>query len=236
MKIRTRKYRDTLEKPSYWPSFVDVMTTITLVFFFIMIIISGMSKLMVDNIADKRLALYEKIQSNLNENNVSEDFMKLNKEEGKLEIPTETFFDSGKSDLKEDGINAADTLGRIFMSLFNDEEIESQIQYIEIVGHTDYVGDTIYNRTLSTERAMSFLNRMVPMDSELENKLGHKFKASGMSEFEKIDENNRTVNSTAEERYGSEYNEEEAQKLRRIEVRMVFSNTDIENSIKDEYN
>ena len=37
MKVRSRINRRYEEIPSYWPSFVDIMTTVALVFFFIMI-------------------------------------------------------------------------------------------------------------------------------------------------------------------------------------------------------
>ena len=57
MKVRRRKYKVTSESPSYWPSFVDLMTTISLVFFFIMIISSGISKMFVDNIAEERTVI-----------------------------------------------------------------------------------------------------------------------------------------------------------------------------------
>lgn len=225
MKFRSRKYKVTSESPSYWPSFVDVMTTISLVFFFIMIISSGISKMFVDNIAEKREELYTAIQAKLDENNVDENIIKFDREKGNIDIKTETFFDTGKWELKDDGISVSNTLGNVFNDLLSVPLIESEVKYIEVVGHTDYIGNTINNRRLSTERAISFLNSMVPMDSDLETNYGHKFKASGMSEFES--------NPTIEERNRTDYVDEIASSQRKIEIRMVFTNTDIENAIKE---
>ncbi|MFW2491545.1 OmpA/MotB family protein [Clostridium chromiireducens] len=225
MKIRSRRYGRTLEEPSYWSSFVDIMTTVTLVFFFIMIVSTAISSIFVDNIAQKRLELYKAIQDKLDSNKVDQNVIKFDDKEGKINIGTETFFDSGQWNLKQDGIDTANTIGNIFYQLLSDPSIQDQIQYIEIVGHTDYVGDTISNRRLSTERAMSFLNQLMPRDSELENKFGNKFKASGMSEFE--------TNNTKELRDRTDDNGDETQ--RKIEIKMVFSNKDVENAVMERF-
>lgn len=224
MKIRSRKYKTTAEEQSYWPSFVDIMTTVSLVFFFIMIVSSGINKMFVDNIVDKRQKLYDSIQAKLDDNNVDKNIISFDKEKGTIAIKTETFFDQNKSELKQDGINVANILSPIFYELLSDKQISPEIDYIEVVGHTDYIGNTIDNRRLSTERAMSFLNTLVPMNSTLENDYGQKFKASGMSEFES--------NANKEERDRIEYNDEVASKQRKIEIRMIFSDRDIEDAVK----
>ncbi|MPQ43670.1 OmpA family protein [Clostridium tarantellae] len=227
MKVRSRRYRTINEAPSYWPSFVDIMSTITLVFFFIMITSLGISNIFVDNIAEKRENLYNKIQENLDKNNVDSNIMRFNRDEGKIEIMTESFFDSDSSNLKEDGKKTANMLNGIFLNLLSDKSIKDEISYIEIIGHTDFAGSTIYGRTLSSERAVSFLNNIMPENSELENLYGDKFKASGMSEFENY--------KTKEERDRGkdEYDVEATKNDRRIEIRMVFNNRDLEDSIKE---
>ncbi|MGU8237404.1 OmpA/MotB family protein [Clostridium perfringens] len=227
MKIRSRRYRFSEESPSYWPSFVDIMTTVTLVFFFIMITSIGISSIFVDNISEKREKLYDRIQENLDENNIDESIMRFSREDGKIIIPTESFFDSGSYVLKEDGVEKASLLYDIFLNLLSDENIRNEVQYIEVVGHTDFAGSTLYGRQLSADRAVSFLNSMVPENSELENLYGQKFKASGMSEFENY--------KTKEERDRGydEYDLEATKKDRKIEIRMVFSNKDLEDAIKE---
>lgn len=224
MKHRSRKYKTTAEQQHYWPSFVDIMTTVSLIFLFLMVVSSGINKMFVDNIVEERLNLYNAIQAKLDENNVDEEIISFDKEKGTIDIKTETFFDVDKSDLKKDGKSIAKILESIFYDILSDPSIEKEIQYIEVVGHTDYIGNTIENRILSTERAMSFLNAMVQMDSKLENEFGGKFKASGMSEFE--------FNETKEDRDRTKYIDSVASKQRKIEIRMIFSNKDIEEAVK----
>lgn len=227
MKVRRRKYKLEQEVPSYWPSFVDMMTTVTLVFFFIMLTSIGVSSIFVDNIAAERETIYDTIQSELNDYAVDYDVMKFNRQEGKIDIKTETFFDSDSAVLKEDGKNLANELSQIFLKLLSNKAIKDEIEYIEIVGHTDFAGGTIHGRKLSTDRAISFLNEMMPENSELENLHGEKFKASGMSEFENYE------SKEERDRGYDEYNIEETVGDRRIEVRMVFSNEDLEEAIKE---
>lgn len=227
MKIRSRKYRIKEEGQSYWPSFVDVMTAVTLVFFFLMIISMTLSSLFVDNISKKREEIYNCIQENLDKNNVDKEVMYFDRDEGKMVLNTETFFDTDKWVLKGNGKNLAKKFNNIFYLLLSEENIASEIEYIEVVGHTDYAGDTISNRRLSTERAMSFLNAMVPKDSKLENEFGGKFKASGMSEFE--------TNPNKEDRDRKDYSKKDIESTkdqRKIEIKMVFTNKDLEEAIK----
>lgn len=229
MKFRRKSYKEVEESPSYWPSFVDVMSITALVFFFIMLLAMGFLTVFVDDISAKREKLYDRIEYELRENNIDENMISFNREEGKIDIKTETFFDIDSSELKSDGILVADIFSEIFENLLIVEEINNEIDYIEIVGHTDYAGTTFDNRELSTMRAISFLNEIVPMNSGLEQGYGHKFKASGMSEFE--------TNPTHEERNKDEaaYNKDDYIADRRIEIKMVFSNKDLEDAIKKRY-
>lgn len=229
MKFRRKSYKEVEESPSYWPSFVDVMSITALVFFFIMLLAMGFLTVFVDDISAKREKLYDRIEYELRENNIDENMISFNREEGKIDIKTETFFDIDSSELKSEGILVADIFSEIFENLLTVEEINNEIDYIEVVGHTDYAGTTFDNRELSTMRAISFLNEIVPMNSELEQGYGHKFKASGMSEFE--------TNPTHEERNKDEaaYNKDDYIADRKIEIKMVFSNKDLEDAIKKRY-
>ena len=224
MKYRSRKYKKVSESPSYWPSFVDIMATMTLVFLFIMLIYSGINKLVVDHIVDNRVKLYTEIKTLLDENNVDKDIMTFDEKNGLIKIKTETFFAKNESTLTKEGKKTAKQLNNIFYKLLSNSQISDNIKYIEVVGYTDYIGTTIENRKLSTDRERSFLDSIVPMDSKLENKYGEKFKASGMSEFEQ--------NKTKKERDRTKYEDEaEAAKQRKIEVKIQFKEKDIEDAV-----
>ncbi|MGL4990483.1 MAG: OmpA/MotB family protein [Sarcina sp.] len=229
MKFRRKSYKEIEESPSYWPSFVDVMSITALIFFFIMLLAMGFLTVFVDDISAKREKLYDRIEFELKEKNIDENMISFNRDEGKIDIKTETFFETDSSELKGDGINVARVFSDIFNGLLSVEEINNEIDYVEIVGHTDFAGTTFDNRELSTMRAISFLNEIVPMNSELEKIYGHKFKASGMSEFE--------TNPTNEERNRDEstYNKDEFVEDRKIEIKMIFSNKDLEDAIKQRY-
>lgn len=224
MKIRRKRDKDG--EVTYWPSFVDIMAIVCLTFFFLMILAMGLLTVFVDDISSKRADLYDKIELKLEENNVDPSVIHFNRDKGKIEILTETFFDRDSYELKIDGDDVADMLSGIFMELLSDKDIEAEIEYIEVVGHTDFLGTTVYGRTLSANRAVSFLNKMVPENSELENLYGQKFKASGMSEFENY------ATKEDRDRTTEEYDVEATKKDRRIEIRMVFNNRDLEDAIK----
>ena len=229
MKLRRKNYKEIEESPSYWPSFVDIMSITALVFFFIMILAMGFLTVYVDDISTKREKLYDRIEMELKESNVDPSMISFNRDEGKIDIKTETFFDTDSAKLKGEGKRVANIFGQIFESLLDVEEINNEIDYIEIIGHTDYAGTTFDNRELSTMRAISFLNEIMPMNSGLENKYGPKFKAAGMSEFE--------TNTTPEERNKSteNYNKNEHTADRKIEIKMIFSNSDLEDAIKERH-
>lgn len=242
MKLRMRKHKVKERKDGYWPSFVDGMTAITLVFFFIMVLVIGMNVVFSDDIAKERLQLYNKIEHAIISNGVNKNVMEFNKMAGKIEIYSETTFEKNKYNLKNEGKEIAKMLGKIFLSLFNNEDIVDKVQYIEVVGHTDFSGTTQHGRTLSVNRAVAFLMEMVPINSELEKKYGNKFKASGMSEFESYVEYdkktgdilNKDVWKSVIQKKENSYNEntEANKKARKIEIRIIFNTEDIDSAVR----
>lgn len=240
MKVRRRKYKISEKKEGYWPSFVDAMTATTLVFFFLMIISIGMTSIFSDDIAKNREDLYNMIDKSLEEMKVSEDIIKFNRDAGAIEIYSETTFEKNKDNVKKEGKMLADKLEKIFYNLFSSEDngdaIVENIDYIEVVGHTDYAGSTTIGRTLSAKRAASFLNEMVPEKSKLEKEFGNKFKASGMSEFESYGEGNGNKDFNEVISWGDKgYNENAAanKAARKIEIRIVFNNDELEKILGD---
>lgn len=225
MKFRSRKYKYTNENMSYWPSFVDAMTSITLVFLFIMIISMGISVLFVDNIAEKRQNVYNRINQAIDENELKG--IVFNEETNSFDIPANILFDTNSAKLKSEALASIAQQRNAFYSILEDKEICDAINYIEIIGHTDYAGTTIHGRNLSAERANVYLNELVPMNSEIENKYGHKFKASGMSEFE-----NFKSKEERDREYKGEEDIKETEKYRRIEVRIDFSDNELEEAVK----
>ena len=101
----------------------------------------------------------------------------------------------------------------------NREKIES----IKVVGHTDSDYDAQYNRTLSTERAVSFVNQML-RDKKKDSAYGAYFEASGMSKY------------CPKEGDVDKQTKAQKEKNRRIEIKIVFSDDDIAKFIRDTLN
>ena len=240
MKVRRRKYKISEKKEGYWPSFVDAMTATTLVFFFLMIVSIGMTSIFSDDIAKNRQDLYNRIDKSLADMNVSEDIIKFNRDAGAIEVYSETTFEKNKDIVKAQGKDVADKLENIFYNLFskdgNEDTIAKNIDYIEVVGHTDYAGSTSKGRMLSSKRAAAFLNEMVPENSELEKSFGNKFKSSGMSEFESYGAKNgdndfKDVISWTDAGYDENTPPNKA--ARKIEIRIIFNNDELEKLLGD---
>ncbi|MCM1988800.1 OmpA family protein [Oceanirhabdus seepicola] len=231
MKFRSRVYKDVNEEePNFWPSFVDVMTVVVLVFFFIMVMSFVRSSIQqqyfedayeaIDNIAKDREKIYNEIIDKFKGTEAEGNIEIIN---GTLSVKSETLFDTGSYKLSIQGVSLAKTLGDVFYELLQNEVYKDKIDSIEVIGHTDMVGDGEYNRTLSTNRAISFVNTMVPKESEIENQLGKFIKASGMSKFDPI------VGTTETQ------TEEQKTQNRRIEIKINFNNKDIQD-VLDSFN
>jgi len=221
-----RRYRD--EEHNFWTSFVDVMTTISLVFFFLMIISIAITYTKykqvqvaydkIDDIGQKRKELYEQVEKTLKPklgNNITFS-------DGKLEIKTEVLFETDKYIVTPEGQNMATQISEAFYELLENKVYNAKIQSIEVRGHTDDSGEGNYNRYLSTNRATNFLNAMIPDGSKYE-KYAYKFKSSGMSKF---------VPKPGCGAPGSETPEQKAQN-RRIEIYINVSDEDIAEAIKN---
>lgn len=244
--MKRRAFNRHNEDFNYWPSFVDIMTTISLVFFFLMIICIVLtykkyeeyaasnktyqelkeekerlqeeiakSKANIDNIGAHRDQLYknitDRLKSKLGDN--------ISYADGKIEIKSDVLFDSGSSTLSLEGKQLAIQVSEAFYELLQEKEYNSKIESIEIRGHTDNVGLGEYNRQLSTERAVSFVNEMLRDGTKYEA-FANKFKASGMSKYQP--------------QSGSLTNQSDSDKARnrRIEIHIKFVDDDIAEVIK----
>ncbi|MBU5315024.1 OmpA family protein [Clostridium bornimense] len=221
-KIRSKKDIEF----NYWPSFVDVMSSIALVCIFMMIIFTTLiygkySNLKntygkFDDIGKNRALLYEKIESELKPQ--LGEYITFDKNNGVIEINTEILFDVDSYELTDKGKDLSRLLGNVLIEFLSNDKYKDKIDSIEVIGHTDntYTGE--YNRFLSTDRACAFVNEM--LSSQDENKYGKYFKASGMSKF--LPKAGTVENQTTEE---EDLN-------RRIEVAINFNDSDIEESIR----
>lgn len=222
-----RKIKDNKDiEFNYWPSFVDVMSTIALVCIFMMIIFTTLiygkySNLKntynkFDDIGKNRALLYEKVEQELKPQ--LGEYIFFDKSSGVIEINTEILFDVDSYELTDKGKELSKLLGNVLIQFLSNDQYRDKIESIEVIGHTDntYTGD--YNRFLSTDRAGAFVNEMLSGQDEVT--YGKFFKASGMSKFSP--KAGTVENQTVEEENLN----------RRIEVCINFNDSDIEESIK----
>lgn len=222
MKVRTRSSKKVKERTNVWPSFVDIMSTVSLVFLFIMMFSLAMFiqiKEKTDNISEQRDKLYKKIEQELKPT-LGDDVVY---EDGILQIKSSLLFNTDSSELSEKGKKVAKKLGDAFIEVLDDEDNRKKIESIKVVGHTDNDSNGQYNRTLSTERAVSFVNQMLG-DKEKDSDYGAYFEASGMSKY------------CPQEGNIDSQTEKQKDKNRRIEVKIVFSDDDIAKFIRDTLN
>lgn len=217
MKVRTRSFKQVGKESSVWSSFVDIMSTVCLVFFFVMLVAIAMFvkvKDAYDNIAKERNELYMSIEQALKP--TLGDQVKY--ENGLLNIESSVLFEKGKWDLTEDGIYVAQQVGTAFTKILDNEKYAEKIKTIDIIGHTDNDKDGVYNRTLSTNRAVTFVNVMLN-DSTSNSPYGQYFEASGMSKYlpKEGDINNQ--------------NQDQQELNRRIEIKINFDDSDIAKAI-----
>lgn len=227
MKFRTRRFKKSENHEDFWPSFIDVMSNIALVFLFIMLLFSSViygkyknvrdTYNKFDDIGKERAALYQQLEKTLKPS-MGEDII-FDKNTGKLEIKTEVLFEVDKFSLTKRGTEIAKKVSDAFIELLKNETYRKKIDYIEVKGHTDNTYKSDYNRFLSTNRAASFVNEMLPNNSKNEE-FAKYFKASGMSKF------NPKVGAVENQK------EEEKGVNRRIEINIEINNSDIEESIK----
>lgn len=222
MKVRTRSSKKVKERTNVWPSFVDMMSTMSLVFLFIMIFSIAMFiniKEKTDNISEQRDQLYRKIEQELKPT-LGDDVVY---EDGILQIKSSLLFKTDSSKLSKKGKTVAKELGNAFIDVLDDEENREKIESIKVVGHTDNEYDAQYNRTLSTERAVSFVNQML-RDEKKDSDYGAYFEASGMSKY------------CPKEGDVDKQTKKQKEQNRRIEVKIVFSDDDIAKFIRDTLN
>ena len=222
MKVRTRSSKKVKDKINVWPSFVDMMSAVSLVFLFVMMFSLAMFiqiKEKTDNISEQRDQLYKKIEQELKPT-LGDDVIY---EDGILQIKSSLLFKTDSSKLSKKGKEAAKEIGDAFIEVLEDKENREKIESIKVVGHTDSDYDAQYNRTLSTERAVSFVNQML-RDKKKDSAYGAYFEASGMSKY------------CPKEGEVDKQTKAQKEKNRRIEIKIVFSDDDIAKFIRDTLN
>lgn len=302
MKTRARNFKKQRETENFWPAFTDMISTIALILFFLMLlayiqnIITGKNfefakKQLIDtqkkleesnaeiSRAEKKLRLLkdklEEVKAEVEEGEIAlklseqqiEEQRKIiaesNRELGKLRsklqgiavlrldvlqkvkssvekqlgrtndkgeelvvisdngnivINEGLVFDYDSYTIKSEGKKLLDQLAIAFEKVLDDSSIRTNIDAINIQGHTDDKGSAEYNRELSAKRATAVVNYLMNSNKDLENKYGRYFAASGYSEFRPIASGNTDADRA---------------KNRRIEISIILKDSHVQNVIDD---
>lgn len=165
----------------------------------------------INNILNKNVVLVENLQKHL-------DGVKLDSS-GTLSLPSTVLFDSGAYMLKQDAKEELQkTLSKYFDAILNDENLYDNIENIIIEGHTDSDGSYIYNLELSQKRAYEVMSFIYSFNSD--KRLQKLLMASGRSFSSPIIINGK----------------EDKEASRRIEIKIIFSNKNINKEIQEYFN
>jgi chemotaxis protein MotB len=294
MKLRKRNFKKLSSNQDFWPSFTDVMSTIALILFFLMLlayiqnIITGsnlelakkqletarleikkaerdlrkirdeyertreevelsrkalelsekeierqkeiiaisnyeLEKLRAElqNIAVLRLDILKKVKSSVEKeigrtNKEGEELVTIG-DNANIIINESLVFPYNSYEIKPEGKELLKHLAVAFEKILDDENIRSNIDAINVEGHTDSRGTAEYNRDLSVKRSTAVVNYLMRANPGLEEKYGRYFAATGFSEFRPI---------------AVEYTEKDREKNRRIEISIIVKDSNIQSVIE----
>lgn len=287
MRTRRRYYGEAAEAQDFWPSFTDVMSTLTLILFFLMLLayvqniifgnnlenakqqleisradiasaerelklirleidktnaaltlseqeienqktIISMSneelqslRLRLQSIAFLRLDVLERVKASVEQelgryNDKGQELVSIG-DNANIIINENLVFAYNSYKLKPEAKELLTQLSKAFERVLENSEVRENIDAISIDGHADSLGNSDYNRELSTRRATEVVNFMFTANPNLERKYGEYFAANGFSEFRPIstgsDEKSRAAN-------------------RRIEISIIVKDSNIQKVIE----
>ena len=138
---------------------------------------------------------------------------------GNIILNEGVFFDSGKSDLKEESVVVLNRLISVFAQFLSDEDNAKYIESIVISGHTDWDGTEENNLILSTGRADAVLTYM--LQNEVLNRYSSYFCAAGYGETRPVADNST---------------EEGKAQNRRIEISIILRDDTVMEIVNDYLN
>lgn len=171
-KVISKSLQSEHNENLYWISISDLMTGLLIIFiltlsYYILNFSQKTAELAENNI--KRANILKSIQKELEMQGIK---VKVDLEHGILRLPEGILFDSGKAELKEEGINLLQKLGPILYEVLTRPEFAGGVETIFIEGHTDNIPihTTSFpsNWELSTQRAINTWRALLKITPELE--------------------------------------------------------------------
>ena len=157
----------------YWISISDLITGLLIIFiltlcYYILSFNEKTTELAEGNI--KRALILKAIQKDLESRGIK---VKVDFEHGILRLPEGILFDSGKAQIKEEGLKVLRALGPVLYDVLTKPEFKDTVETIFIEGHTDNVpiknAAFPSNWELSTQRAINTWRELLRVTPELKN-------------------------------------------------------------------
>ena len=199
------KYRRTInrefEKTSFWPTFTDLLCTVLMV----VILILFSSESLVSSVEqDLSKNIYDSVTDVFKNSNTP---IEVDQTTGKIVFGENSLFDVDSDELKPE----AKEILKVFIPKYVEtiyENYKQHISRIVITGHTDDVGDYLYNLDLSQRRALSVAKYIVGEeigDYKYKEDVKQSIEAIGRSEAELIKNNDGSVDRESSRRVEINY-------------------------------
>lgn len=199
------KYRRIInrefEKTSFWPTFTDLLCTVLMV---VILILFSSESLVTSLEQDLSKNIYDSVNEVFKDSEIP---VEVDKTSGKIVFGENSLFDVDSDELKPE----AKEILNVFIPKYVEtiyKNYEEHISRIVITGHTDDVGDYLYNLDLSQRRALSVAKYIVGEeigDYKYKEEVKQYIEAIGRSEAELIKDNNGNVDREASRRVEINY-------------------------------
>lgn len=168
-KIYSKKKKKD-EEVTYWLSFSDLMSSLLIIFLLLFVYKILDYNQEINNYNEALAKKEAKIQelSSVRRKIIMmliDEFgndVKIDKNTGAIKLKSEVLFDTNESELKPEGkVFLQKFMPKYLKVLLGDEEIKNSLSRIIIEGHTDDIGEYLYNLQLSQDRALNVVKFIV---------------------------------------------------------------------------
>ena len=221
------------EETSYWLSFSDLMASVLIIFILLFVynLIAyeesmNETEKMIRELTSTRMKIITMLQEEFDKENMD---IIIDPKTGAIQLNESILFDTGKSELKEEGKEFAQKFIPIYVKiLLGNDEIKSQVSQIIIEGHTDDVGGYLYNLKLSQERSLSVAQFLLnsEFNYKYKNEMEKYLTINGRSYSEPILNNDGSINKDASRRVEIKFRLKEEEVLLQIQKELEKGSND----------
>ena len=228
-----RRKSNQEEETSYWLSFSDLMASVLIIFILLFVynLIAyeesmNETEKMIQELTSTRMKIITMLQEEFDKEDID---IIIDPKTGAIQLNESILFDSGKSQLKDEGKLFAEKFIPIYVKiLLGNDEIKSQISQIIIEGHTDDVGGYLYNLKLSQERSLSVAQFLInpEFDYMYKNEMEKYLTINGRSYSEPILNSDGSINKDASRRVEIKFRLKEEEVLLQIQKELEKGSKD----------